>query len=171
MPYIMNCLNEQVITCARGKYFTWKPQEIKVIHNENLATFFVQNRGEEGLVDIPEHIMELDKKSPEYAAGIAEKRTEGIEKFLRKQNWIVRNLEMSLRRDYETSGQKGNFLFEASKGELEAYKNLAKYKEFEANKQLNVADEIQKLREKLYGDNASSTNANKVDTGRPNPGK
>lgn len=155
MPYIMNALDEKVTTQAHGKYFTWAPQEIKMLHSLNLAQFLSQHRGEEGLVEVPEALMELPKNTKEYSDGILAKRKEGIEKYVRKQNSIIRNLEISLRRDYETSGQKGNFLFEASKGELEAYKNLKKYKEFESSEQLNVADEIQKIRGELYGDGES----------------
>lgn len=151
MAYIMNCLNEQVSTQAHGKWFTFKPGEIKLLHNPNLAFFFATNRGEEGLVEIGDSIMELDKNGAEYKVSIAHKRKEGIAKYVNKQNSIIRNLEMSLRRDYETSGAKGNYLFEASKGELAAYKNLAKYKEFENAEALNVADEIMKAREVLYG--------------------
>jgi hypothetical protein len=160
MAYIMNALDESVSTQAHGKWFSWKPQEIKMLHNEQLARFLSQNRGEEGLVEVPESLMEIDKNSEEFKTKIYEIRKSGIMKFVAKQNSIVRNLEISLRRDYETSGQKGNFLFEASKGELEAYKKLKKYKEFEAKEQINVADEIQKIRQELYGEGSG---------GRPSP--
>lgn len=155
MPYVMNSLNEDVTTQAHGKYFSWKPQEIKLLHNVKLAEFLTQRRGEEGLVEVPEQMMEMDKNSSEFKVAIYQKRKEGIEKFLKKQNWIVRNLEISMRGDYERSGQKGNFLFEASPGELAAYKKLKAYKEFEASENLNTADEIQKIRNELYGDKES----------------
>lgn len=167
MPYIMNSLDEDVKTQAHGKWFTWKAQEIKIMHNENLARFIAQHRGEEGLIEIPDVIMEMDKTGLDYKQAIYEKRTEGVKKFLAKQNFIVRNLEMSLRRDYETSGQKGSFLFEASKGELAAYKQLKKYKEFEQEQRLNVADEIQKLRDDLYG--ATAKPAVTEEPARPSP--
>jgi len=159
MPYIMNALDTPVKAQVHGKYFTFNPQEIKIFHNEKIAEFIAQYRGEDGLVAVPDAVMELQKDSQEWKDAIYEKRKEGITKFIAKQNWIVRNLEMSLRRDYETSGQKGNFLFEASKGELEAYKNIKKYKEFEQEQRLNTADEIQKIRNDIYGDNS----------GRPSP--
>ncbi len=154
MPYIMNSLDEEVKTRAHGNVFTWKPKEIKLLHNVKLAEFLAMNRGEEGLVQIQDSVMELDKNSQEYKHAINEARTDGIKKYVAKQNYVIRNLEMSLRRDYETSGQKGNFLFEASKGELAAYKNLKKYKDIEAQEQMNVADEIQKVRAELYGETA-----------------
>lgn len=167
MPYIMNALDEQVQTQAHGKWFSWKPQEIKIFHNANLSRFLSQSRGDEGLVEVPDEVMELDKNSEAYKTKLYEIRKSGIEKYVRKQNSIVRNLEISLRGDYERSGQKGNFLFEASKGELEAYKKLKKYKEFEAQEQLNVADEIQKIREELYG--SGSGKSGEVAPGRPSP--
>lgn len=147
----MNCLEESVKTQAHGKWFTFSPKEIKLFHNKNLADFISQKRGEEGLVEVPESLMELDKKSVEYEQELYKIRKSGVEKYVRKQNDIVRNLEISLRGDYERSGRKGNFLFEASAGELQAYKNLKKYKEFESKEHLNIADEIQKIREDLYG--------------------
>lgn len=159
MPYIMNALNETVSTQAHGKWFSFKSMEIKAFHNKALSDFLAQKRGEEGLVEIPEELMELDKNSSEYKVAIANRRKDGISKYVQKQNQIIRNLEMSLRRDYETSGQKGNFLFEASAGELQAYKNLKAYKEFESQEQLNIADEIQKVRADLYG----------TETSRPSP--
>lgn len=152
MPYIMNTLNEKVSTQAHGKWFSWAPGEIKSLHNVHLVEFLAQKRGEDGLVEIPESTMELDKNGSEYKVAISEKRKEGIAKRVAKLNSVIRNLEMSLRRDYETSGQKGNYNFEASIGELNAYKELAKYREFEQAEKLNVADEIQKARAALYGE-------------------
>lgn len=151
MPYIMNCLDDSVSTQVNGKWFSFKPHEIKMFHNEHIARFMAQNRGEEGLVEVPEQLVEMDKNSTDYKKEIYEIRKSGIAKFIEKQNMIIRNLEISLRGDYERSGQKGNFLFNASKGELQAYKNLKKYREYEVREQLNVADEIQKVREELFG--------------------
>ncbi len=151
MAYIMNALNEDVKVQAHGNWFTFKPQEIKNLHNVKLAEFLRQYRAEDGLVEVSDSFMEMDKNSEEYKAAHFELRKQGIARYVAKQNTIIRNLEMSLRRDYETSGQKGNFLFEASKGELQAYKNLKKYKEFETEQKLNTADEIQKIRDELYG--------------------
>lgn len=169
MAYIMNALDQKVQTQAQGAWLSWAPGEIKVIHNENKAKFLAQLRGEEGLVEIPEDIMTLDKSSMEYKQAIFEKRKEGIAKFVQKQNYIVRNLEMSLRRDYETSGQKGDYRFLASKGELEAYKQLKKYQEFEREEQLNVADEIQKLQQDIYGSKKEDTDKTESVSARPSP--
>lgn len=160
MPYIMNSLNESVSTQAHGKWFSWKPMEIKSLHSVHLVEFLSQKRGEDGLVEIPEDIMELDRTGSTFKVAIAEKRKEGIAKRVAKLNSTIRNLEMSLRRDYEVSGQKGNYNFEASAGELSAYKELAKYREFEQQEKLNIADEIQKARETLYG---------KTEDSRPSP--
>lgn len=148
----MNTLDQPVSVQAHGKWFSFKPQEIKLMHNPKLTEFLSQKRLEDGLVEVPEDLMGLSKDSIEYMQGIADCRKKGIRSYVEKQNGIIRNLEMSLRRDYETSGQKGNFLFEASQGELQAYKNLKKYKEFEQQEHLNIADEVQKARDDLYGD-------------------
>lgn len=155
MPYIMNSLDEKVSVQAHGKWFSFGPREIKMVHNKNLAEFMYQKRGEDGLVEIPDSVMELDKMGSAYRVSIEERRREGISKRVSKLNSVIRNLEMSLRRDYETSGQKGNYNFEASAGELSAYKELKKYREFEQAEKLNIADEIQKARNELYGEKDS----------------
>ena len=58
MPYIMNTLEDRVRTQAHGKWFTWNPGEIKILHNANLAVFLAQHRGEEGLAEVPDAIMD-----------------------------------------------------------------------------------------------------------------
>ncbi len=166
MPYIMNALNETVSVQAHGNWFSFKPMEIKMLHNAKLAEFLHQYRGENGLVEVPETLMEMDKTTQEYRDAIQEKRKEGITKYIAKQQFIINNLEVSMRRDYEQSGQKGNYLGQASKGELAAYNQLAKYKEFEAEQQINIAEEIQKVKDRIYG-SGNSTNTGKTDSGSP----
>jgi hypothetical protein len=144
MPYIMNALQNTVSTQAHGKWFTWKPLEIKTFHNEKLSEFIYQNRAEEGLVDIPEQVMELDKASPEYKEIIEERRRQGVEGRIRGLDRIKNNLVNSLAMDYSTAGLKGDHLAIASKGELAAIKELNSLRgEVEAN-QLRVADEVRK---------------------------
>ncbi len=144
MPYIFNALQNQVSTQAHGKWFTWKPLEIKIFHNAKLSEFLYQNRSEEGLVEIQDYIMELDKTSPEYKEAIEEKRKAGVEGRIRGLDKIKNNLVNSLAMDYSVANMKGDHLALASKGELSAIKELNALRgEIEAN-QIRIADEVRK---------------------------
>jgi hypothetical protein len=147
----MNALDVDVYVQAHGKPFSFKPRQIKNMHNPNLAMFLSQNRGENGLVDIADEVMELDKNSPEFLEAIEAKRKEGIEKRINKLRWIINNLESSLRYDIETKGLKIDPLSQASKGELLAYKEMATLVDAEQKQAINTADEIRKMQGVLFG--------------------
>jgi hypothetical protein len=153
----MNSRDEKVSVQAFGNWFQFGPGQIKNVHNTNLAMFLAQNRGEDGLVDIPDEVMEMDKSSTEFKEIIEDKRKEGVNKRIQKLNSIVNNLEASLRYDVETKGLKVDPLSLASKGELNAYKELASYKDHEAREALNVADEIRKLKGQISGNGTSNS--------------
>jgi len=165
MPFIMNALETPINTQAHGKWFQWKPRQIKEIQNVDLAMFLTQNRGEEGLVAINDDIMELDKNSAEFKDFIEERRKEGVQKRINKLAFIVQNLEQSLRYDLETKNIKADPYSFASKGELAAYKELATLKEYERTQHLNVGDEIRKLKEVING------GGNNTDSRTNNPGR
>lgn len=159
MAYIMNALDTDVNVQAHGKWFSFKPRQIKNMHNENLALFLSQNRGENGLVAIGNDIMELDRNSPEFREHIEERRKEGVEKRVQKLQWMINNLESSIRFDIENKGLKIDPLSQASKGELAAYKEMITLKGEEARQGMNVGDEVRKAREQLYGTSGSKSGA------------
>lgn len=163
MPYIMNCLDKTVTTQAHGKHFSWSPGQIKLIHNANLALFLSQYRGEEGLVDVPDFVMELDKFSIEYKEAIDTKKREGIEKRVQKLESIKRNLVNSLRYDHKVKGMDIDVYELASKGELEAMKELASLKAYIKQKDINTADAIRKVLGEIDGP-SNSTDIGTVDT-------
>lgn len=175
MPFVMNALATPINTQAHGKWFAWKPGQIKEIQNNDLAMFLTQNRGEEGLVGIDDHMMELDKSDPENLAKfneyIEDRRKEGVQKRINKLDSIIRNLEQSLRFDLESKNIKSDPLSFASKGELQAYKERASLMEFERKNVLNVGDEIRKLKAQMDGEvvdgNVSSPQPGKTSSGRP----
>lgn len=144
MPYIMNALPTQVQTQAHGKWFTFKPLEIKYLHNPNLAEFISQRRIEDGLVEIPEAIYELEKTNPERATFIEDRRREGVQRRIQGLSVVVRNLTNSLAMDYSKVGLRGSHLDDASRGELAAAKELNSLKGEVRAEAPRVADEIRK---------------------------
>ena len=148
MPYIMNALDNEVKVQAHGKWFTFKPREIKNMHSPNLAMFLATNRGEDGLVDISDETMELDKKSIEYMEYIEKRRIEGIQKRVQKLEFMKQNLLSSLRYDLEVKNIKADPLTFASKGEVAAIKELVSLKEHQQKDITNNADELRKLLDK-----------------------
>lgn len=171
MPYVMNALDTQVSTQAQGKWFTFKPREIKMFYQPEIARFLGQMRGEEGLVEIEDSMME--KKLSDNPADredfqnyIENKRVEGINARVKKLEWQKANLLSSLRYDIEAKGMKMDPLILASKGDLAALKELNKLQGEVHEKQLSIAEQVRKeLGLEEYGD-TSSSESGKTDQGR-----
>ncbi len=144
MPYVMNALQTSVSTQAHGRWFSWKPLEIKIFHNEKLSEFIYQNRSEDGLVEIQDYVMELDKSSPKYKEIIEDRRRAGVENRIRGLDRVKNNLLNSLAMDYSVANIKGDHLSIASKGELAAIKELNTLRGEVADNQLRIADEVRK---------------------------
>lgn len=170
MPFIMNALETPINTQAHGKWFQWKPRQIKEIQNPDLALFFTEKRGEEGLVGISDNIMELPAEDPSRMEFIEERRKEGVQKRINKLDSIINNLEQSLRYDLEAKNMKADPLTFASKGELSAYKERATLSEFERKQAMNVGDEIRKLKAQIAGE-AINGSGSSSDSGTNNPGR
>lgn len=168
MPYVMNCLDTQVSTQAQGKWFTFKPREIKMFYQPEIARFMGQMRGEDGLVEIPDSIMELEKDAPQRLSAIEQKRIEGVNARVRKLEWQKQNLLGSLRLDVEMKGMKTDSLVFASKGDLNSLKELNALQGEIRKQELSTADEVRKeLGLNPHGD-TSSSEPGKTDSGRPN---
>lgn len=144
MAYVMNCLDKQVSTQAQGKWFTFKPREIKMFYVPELARFMGQMRGEEGLVEIPDHIMELEKDNPERIQYLEDKRREGVNARVKRLEWQKHNLMSSLKLDLEVKGLKVDPLILASKGDVEAIKELNTLRGEISKQELSNAELIRK---------------------------
>ncbi len=152
MPYIMNCLPTPVSVKAFGNWHSFSAGQIKLIHNESVAMFLHEKRGEDGLVNISDEEMEWKNEKPaEFKAAIEAKRTEGIQKRLIKLEMIKANLLSSLPGDMKKSGDTSDHLLQASKGEKEALKELKVLREIAAASGASDIDEIRKLAQELTG--------------------
>lgn len=164
MPYVMNCLPTQVSVQVTGKWFTFKPKEIKVFHSPDIARFIGQAKGEEGLVEIGDDVMELEKTDPARLSYIADKQREGVNKRIAKLEWQKHNLLASLRLDLETKGLKVDPLVIASKGDVAAIKELNALTQGAAQNEASNADILRK--ELGLDGTADNTHSGAANTGR-----
>jgi len=174
MPFVMNCLDKQVSTQAHGKWFTFKPREIKMFYIPELARFMGQLRGEEGLVEIPDSIMELEKDNPERIQYLEDKRREGVNKRVQKLEWQKHNLMSSLRLDLEVKGLKVDPLILASKGDVEAIRELNTLRGEISKQALSNAELIRKelgLDGDTSGTESGSTDPRREDSTKPAQGR
>lgn len=170
MPYIMNCLPSQVSVQAFGKWFTLKPNEIKMFHQEELARFIGQAKGDEGLVEVEDRIMEMDPSDVERQAYLEQKRREGIQKRINRLEWQKNNLLGSLKLDLEIKGIKADPLVLASKGDVAAIKELRVLTEGEVGREESNAEILRKelgLDGNTDSTNTGAANSRRSDSAQP----
>lgn len=150
MPYIMNALPTPVNVKAFGNWYSFTPGQIKLIHNENVAFFLMEKRGEDGLVGISEGEMEWKTENPEaHRQAIETKRIEGINKRLEKLEWVKQNLMSSLSKDLKQTNNSTEALVFASKGEKEALKELKSLRAEAAKVEGGGIEDLKKLVQEL----------------------
>jgi len=162
----MNCLDTPVSTQAQGKWFSFKPREIKLFYQPEVARFMGQMRGDEGLVEIPDQIMELEKDDASRIQFLEERRKEGITKRVSKLEWQKYNLLASLKLDLEVKGMKVDPVVIASKGDLAALKELNALHGEIKKQEINMAEAIRKELG-LDVNHTGSTESGKNDSGHP----
>lgn len=171
MPWVMNCLDNHVSTQAQGKWFTFKPRELKMFYQPEIARFLGQMRGEEGLVEVPDVVAEKDPKDPERIQFLEDKRREGVNARLRKLEWQRHNLLTSLKFDIESKGMKMDPLILATKGDLAALKELNQLNGEVIRAQESTAEQVRKeLGIEPHG-SSSSSDVREVNPRRENPVK
>jgi hypothetical protein len=143
--YVLNALNKETTVQVQGRWFTFKPNQIKRFGNKTIADFICMNRGYEGLVEISKETMTLDKNGPEYKAYVAHRREEGVQKRINHLEFLRNNLLTSVRFDVEAKGMKTDPLTFASKGEVAAIKELKVLGEEVRKVAENNADQIRKI--------------------------
>lgn len=145
MPLIYNTTEETQSTKAAGNWFTLKPGQTKMV-NDNIAHFISQERRETGIVVLPVEFDEPEHRlTDEGKAQMLALKEEGIRSFVAGLESRVRNNQVSLRRDLERANIKVDPAIEASSGEMEAYKLLAKYKKSGEDQVQKRKDEVAEL--------------------------
>lgn len=158
---VFNPLLESVTTRVFGHYFTWKPGEVKQLRS-HMVDFIDLNRREEGLVKVEDprfipsevdHYIPGFEKTPEGQAVLKPYRERGINSYIEKLMDVVRNNQVALRQDladrYPTGDSGKMAAAWASKGELEAMRNVVKYKGKTSDNAAKQIEEVEKIMQQV----------------------
>lgn len=156
---VWNPTEENVSTRIHGNWFSFKPGQFKVMDIDK-CNFIQMNRRETGLVVLPpefcssrEEFVEGYAQSEEGKAILLQKREEGIQGLIDHHMGIVKNNQVSLRQDlahrYPSADYEKLCKLEASKGELESMRLVAKYKGKASDSGAKKIEEIEKLMKQI----------------------
>lgn len=157
MALIYNPRPDSVSVQVAGNWFEFKPGQVKLIHNDNFAHVIVTDKAYEGLVDVPDIMVE--QPNSEEALKIKKAAQErGIRARVEYLEKVKYNLLVSLQKDLDIKGLKISPLTLASAGEKAALRELVKYQDMAADEQAKELAELTKITEKLSdGTNKSNT--------------
>lgn len=157
MPRVLNSTEEDVSTCIQGSWLNFPKGQLKFIHNESIADFIRMNRKGTGLI-----VMEdprFDPTKNDYIEGfekteaakdlILAAKEQGINNLIEHHMDIIRNNQVSLRQDlahkYPSADAAKLSSLNASKGEIESMRLVAKYKGKSSDNAHKKVEEIERL--------------------------
>ena len=153
---VYNPTEEEVTTQINGSYFSWKPGQVKQMRKAQ-AEFVDTNRQDLGLVVVSDprfipseeaYILGFDK-TEEGKKVLEPLRQRGLNNLIQHLSLIIRNNQVSLRQDlankYPTGDSAKMAAAMASKGELEAMRLVAKYKQKTHDNAAKQVEEVEKL--------------------------
>lgn len=150
MPVIYNATEEVQSVKAHGNHFTFKPKQIKLVHSDSLAQFLTIERGDHGLVSLSDKFEDPEYKlSDEGKAELAAAEEKGINAYVNKLRLLIKNNQVSLRRDLERANIKIDPSSEISDGELEAMRTVAKYQKKKEDAAQKRMEEVKELTKKI----------------------
>ncbi len=141
---------EDVNVRALGNWFSFKSGQIKNM-DDKIAHFICVDKAEYGFQTLPDICFE-DPNCKESIDAKATAIKQGRNNIIKKLHDVIRNLEVSLQRDLDIAGIKTNVLTQASDGELNAYRRLAKFEALKQDEEGNKLKEIMELKGKINGD-------------------
>lgn len=145
MPIVYNATADEQSFQAHGKWFTFKPEQKKIM-SEEMALFISMERKANGMVVLPSEYEEPDyQTTPEGQARLAKLRQEGVDNYINFHRDIIRNNQVSLRRDLERHGEKVDPAIEISEGELKSMEIVAKYQKIKGDSEQIKVDHVREL--------------------------
>lgn len=150
---VANATKEIITVKVAGNYFTFKPEQERVIHNDGIARFIEMELKDSGLCVLPSLMTEDEEVSPEE---LEQRRLDGkeqkeiilaqaLERYVTRHRGIIANNQISLRRDLEMANIKADPAAFASKGELDSMRLVAKYQKSADDAEQAKIDEVKKL--------------------------
>lgn len=149
MPYVFNGTKEDVVVKLQGKYFSFKPEQIKQM-DEDKAQFISMERKESGLSVLPEAFEDLEfRQSEEGQKLLQEARERGIDNLINFHREVIKNNQVSLRKDLARAGEKVDPAVEVSAGELASMQLVAKYQKSKDDAAESRIQEVKELMKKV----------------------
>lgn len=156
MPRIYNPTEEAVSLCIHGAWLQFPAGQLKNVTSPEKANFISRDRQYTGLRVLPEKFdpqsdsfEEGYEKTAEGKAIMTAERNEGINKLIEYHMGIIRNNQVSLRQDlahrYPSADAGKLAALDASPGELESMRLVAKYKGKSSDNAQKKVEEIEKL--------------------------
>lgn len=156
MARVWNPTEESITTKIFGSHFEFKPGAFKNMQ-EQFAKFIEMNRKDTGLVTLPAQFDPMDEeqyvegfdKTPEGKEILSEKRKEGVQNLVNHYSQIVYNNQVALRNDLVRKDPHTDAIklaaINASPGEVEAMRLVAKYQKMNLDDGGAKVKEVQKL--------------------------
>ena len=142
---VYNATNESQTVRLQGAFFTFKPKQMKLMSADK-ADFIASQRKEYGLVVLPEAFLDSEyKDTPEGQALLAEATKQGIDNLISFHRDIIRNNQVSLRRDLAQADEKIDPAILMSKGELNSLELVAKYQVTGDDSEQKKLDHVKEL--------------------------
>lgn len=149
MAIVFNATNETQSVKAFGNWFTFKPKQYKTM-DEKLAHFLCTDRTDYGLVGLPAEFEDpAFRSTPDGQAAYEAAEKSGIDNYIKALRALIHNNQVSLRRDLEKANFKYGPELEASQGELDAMRLVAKYQKSMEDAEQKKAEEVKDLMRKI----------------------
>lgn len=152
MALILSTDLENVKVQAMGNWFEFKPGQIKNMQKE-FSDFLSLDKKEYGFVALPEALEDEDRSSEVFKKAVEEATIQGRRNIVAKLNRMRHNLEVSMQKDLDMAGLKGNPInfVDNKQAVIDMYKKLKQFKDLETESVEKDIEEIQRLQESLDG--------------------
>jgi len=156
---VWNPTEEKVNTQIQGSWFSFQPGQFKNM-DESKADFIRMNRKGTGLVVLPpqfdpfsDQFIENYEKTEEGKQVLLDKKEEGIRGLIEFHMEIVKNNQVSLRNDLAIKSPAADHVklaaLNASAGEIESMRLVAKYKGKASDSAAKKVDAIESLMDQI----------------------
>ena len=152
MGAVINASTKEVTVRAFGKYFTFKPKQIKLMEDK-FSRFIAQNKGYLGFAELSEELASDPEaqKTPEGKKQIQAALEQGIAARVKYLKSLIFNEEVSLQQDLDMKGIKASAsAFNGASDCLEnSYAELVGYQKQESDIAAERAKRVEELKKQL----------------------
>jgi len=160
MPVIVNVTKEEIKIKAAGNWFVLKAGQEKLLHSQDIANFISQDLSDCGICVLPDLVGEnedvtQDQFQERKLAFKEEKAvimSQALDRYIRKYRAVIANNQVHLRRELKQHNIESGPEAEASQGELDAMRLVARYQRLENDQAHTNKEEVKDLMKQIKGD-------------------